>query len=111
MSSDLGTDHHRTRMSTGCVRSPPETAEHRLQGQEPHYGLREPQEKAKMERQRECSSGRLNHGEQHEDQEHKKPRRKDTPVLNTPPLIPGVRLMKGEARLIHLEDEEKDGKN
>ncbi|XP_062377813.1 protein phosphatase 1, regulatory subunit 17-like [Sardina pilchardus] len=98
-------------MSTGCVRSPPETAEHRLQGQEAHYGLCEPQETLRMERQKERGSGELHADDQHDDQEHKKPRRKDTPVLNTHPLIPGVRQMKGEARLIHLEDEEKDVKN
>ncbi|XP_076827993.1 protein phosphatase 1 regulatory subunit 17 isoform X3 [Brachyhypopomus gauderio] len=52
--------------------------------------------------------------EKHSSEDHrqdelgqKKPRRKDTPVLSSPPLIPGVRLMKGETRLIHLEDEEK----
>ncbi|XP_076146852.1 protein phosphatase 1 regulatory subunit 17 [Alosa pseudoharengus] len=98
-------------MSTGCVSSPPETAEHRLQGQEAHYGLPEHQEKLRMDRQEKCGSGELHADNQHNDQEHKKPRRKDTPVLNTPPLIPGVRQMKGEARLIHQEDEEKDVKN
>ncbi|XP_066538352.1 protein phosphatase 1, regulatory subunit 17-like isoform X2 [Hoplias malabaricus] len=47
---------------------------------------------------------------QQDEMGQKKPRRKDTPVLNSPPLIPGVRLMKGEPRLIHLEDEEKEAK-
>ncbi|KAF3703432.1 Protein phosphatase 1 regulatory subunit 17 G substrate [Channa argus] len=41
----------------------------------------------------------------------KKPRRKDTPVLNSPPHIPGVKLLKAEKKLVHLEDEEKEEKN
>ncbi|XP_023671483.1 protein phosphatase 1 regulatory subunit 17 [Paramormyrops kingsleyae] len=45
--------------------------------------------------------------ERHE-QESKKPRRKDTPVLKAPPLLPGVKLIKEKRCVIHMEDEEKD---
>ncbi|MBN3309183.1 PPR17 phosphatase, partial [Amia calva] len=48
---------------------------------------------------------------QEHEQEQKKPRRKDTPVLNFPPLIPGVKLMKEEKLAIYMEDEEKEGNN
>lgn len=51
-------------------------------------GLFEAQE-VKMERQKECGSEEVHVDNQHDDQEHKKPRRKDTPVLYSPPLIPG----------------------
>ncbi|XP_076827992.1 protein phosphatase 1 regulatory subunit 17 isoform X2 [Brachyhypopomus gauderio] len=83
-------------MSAGCVRSFSETAEHRFTRQEHPY------EDTEMDREKHSS-------EDHRQDElgQKKPRRKDTPVLSSPPLIPGVRLMKGETRLIHLEDEEK----
>ncbi|KAL1006701.1 hypothetical protein UPYG_G00075650 [Umbra pygmaea] len=102
----------RENMTTGCgcVRSPPETAEHRLlREQETHYQEGEP-DGALLELGKHCPDA-VQPQELPNDQELKKPRRKDTPVLNTPPLIPGVRLMKCEKRMIHMEDDEKDGKN
>ncbi|CAM4723540.1 unnamed protein product [Leuciscus chuanchicus] len=113
-------------MSTDCVRSLSDKAEHTLTMHEHLYG------NAEMDNQK--------HGSEEHQQDklgQKKPRRKDTPVLNSPPLIPGktshphalsihlslslclsslrlsfagVRLMKTEARMIHQEDEEKEMK-
>ncbi|KAM4606024.1 protein phosphatase 1 regulatory subunit 17 [Polymixia lowei] len=101
-------------MTTGCVRSAPDTSEHRLTAQESsHYQLPESLSDRKPGMEGEGKDGLeevLGPEEQEEDQ-LKKPRRKDTPVLNSPPHIPGVRLMKGEKQMIHLEDEEKDGKD
>ncbi|KAA0704715.1 Coiled-coil domain-containing protein 129 [Triplophysa tibetana] len=92
--------------STGCVRSLSDKADHTLTMHEHLYG------NADMDNQKLSS-------EEHQQDKmtQKKPRRKDTPVLNSPPLIPGktsvshcVRLMKTEARMIHQEEEEKEMK-
>ncbi|XP_065115120.1 protein phosphatase 1 regulatory subunit 17 isoform X2 [Paramisgurnus dabryanus] len=86
-------------MSTGCVRSLSNKAEHTITMHDHLYG------NADME------NPKLSSEEDPQDKlTQKKPRRKDTPVLNCPPLIPGVRLMKTEARMIHQEEEEKEMK-
>ncbi|NP_001373505.1 protein phosphatase 1 regulatory subunit 17 [Danio rerio] len=83
-------------MSTDCVRSLSDKAEHTLTMHEHLYEMDNQKHVAEEHQQ-----GKLG---------QKKPRRKDTPVLNSPPLLPGVRLMKTEARMIHQEDEEKEMK-
>ncbi|XP_029935659.1 protein phosphatase 1 regulatory subunit 17 [Myripristis murdjan] len=101
-------------MTTGWMRSTLEP-EHRLTTQDSkHYqealDSLEDRKSGMTEEEDEEEDDAL--GPQHlEDDQLKKPRRKDTPVLNCPPHIPGVRLMKGEKQMIHSEDEEKNVKD
>ncbi|KAK2859312.1 hypothetical protein Q5P01_003932 [Channa striata] len=99
-------------MTTDCMRSTLEP-EHRLVTQESkHYqgtlgSLVDRKTVMKAEEDKEevlCTDN-------HKEDRLKKPRRKDTPVLNSPPHIPGVKLLNAEKRVVHLEDEEKEEKN
>ncbi|XP_015210213.1 protein phosphatase 1 regulatory subunit 17 [Lepisosteus oculatus] len=100
-------------MSTEYVRPTPKATDNRLNGQDQFYPLSDLSEEliddCEMDVGKTQSEKHLD-TQQHE-QEHKKPRRKDTPVLYIPPLIPGVKLMKEEKRVIYMEEEETEGKN
>ncbi|XP_029314103.1 protein phosphatase 1 regulatory subunit 17 [Cottoperca gobio] len=99
-------------MTTGCVRSTPEP-EHRLMTQESkHYKeALESLVDRKSEMKDDEEEEKAVCAENQEAEQRKKPRRKDTPVLNSPPHIPGVRLLRAEKQMVHLEDEEKDVKD
>ncbi|XP_039645688.1 protein phosphatase 1 regulatory subunit 17 [Perca fluviatilis] len=94
-------------MTTGCMRSTLEPEQRLMTQESKHY--KEAQEslvdrKSEMKDDEEEALCAQN---QEADQK-KKPRRKDTPVLNSHPHIPGLRLLKAEKQMVHSEDEEKD---
>ncbi|CAJ1082456.1 protein phosphatase 1 regulatory subunit 17 isoform X1 [Xyrichtys novacula] len=97
-------------MTTGCMRSTLEP-EHRLMTQESRpYGVSESLVDMKSEMRNDEKEEALCTENQGEDL-LKKPRRKDTPVLNSPPHIPGARVQKARMPMVHSEDEEKDAKD
>ncbi|XP_024910232.1 protein phosphatase 1 regulatory subunit 17 [Cynoglossus semilaevis] len=99
-------------MTTSCMRSTLEP-EHRLMTQDSrHYqGATDDsvsRETATMKGNKDKDEKEALCAGDQEDDQQKKPRRKDTPVLNCPPHLPGVRLLKAEKHVVHLEDAEKD---
>ncbi|XP_018615552.1 protein phosphatase 1 regulatory subunit 17 [Scleropages formosus] len=94
-------------MSADCVRSSAETGQCGGNGRQEHPCPVSSVSGTLIGNQ---SLGALESDKRNE-HEFKKPRRKDTPVLNAPPLVPGVKMMKEKRRVIHVEDEEKDGNN
>ncbi|XP_074549965.1 protein phosphatase 1 regulatory subunit 17 [Halichoeres trimaculatus] len=100
-------------MTTGCMRLTLEP-EHRLMTQESR-----PCERIKDELPESLVESGMGNVDKEEalcakDQEEdllKKPRRKDTPVLNSPPHLPGARVLKAGKQMVHLEDEENDVKD
>ncbi|XP_023155750.1 protein phosphatase 1, regulatory subunit 17-like [Amphiprion ocellaris] len=99
-------------MTSGCMRLTLEP-EHRLMTQEnSHYqetleilGDRKSEMKSDEEEEHALCA------DNQEESQLKKPRRKDTPVLNSPPQMPGATLLKAQKQIVHLEDEEKDVKD
>ncbi|KAL4657178.1 protein phosphatase 1 regulatory subunit 17 [Arapaima gigas] len=95
-------------MSADCVGSSPETGpRHRRSGQQEHP---RPVSGVSGSLIGNLALGALERDKLNE-QEPKKPRRKDTPILNAPPLVPGVKTLKEKMQVIHTENEEKDGCN
>ncbi|KAG5849952.1 hypothetical protein ANANG_G00077160 [Anguilla anguilla] len=99
-------------MSIGCLRSSPETTEHILNEQDLRYVSRKPSAEPGGTQLGETLKPEPPTPELPGDGPGQgKPRRKDTPILNPLPLVPGVRQLKGEKHVIHQEDEEKEEKN
>ncbi|XP_034037100.1 protein phosphatase 1 regulatory subunit 17 isoform X2 [Thalassophryne amazonica] len=93
-------------MTTGCMRSALEP-EHQVTTRDSNHYQGAIASTAGMDSEIKDEEKALGNEHQEKDQ-LTKPRRKDTPVLNLPPHIPGVRLMKAEKHMVHREDNESD---